>query len=174
MTETQIQTNWRIKLAFIMFVFSLGWVLVLPVLPVLGFSATAIATFSGVMVVLAEILMVAGAAIAGKDGFAYIKSRVFGFLKAYGPPQTVGRARYTFGLILFLLPVLYGWASPYLEHFVVDLETPRLELAIAGDVLLLASLMLLGGDFWDKLRSLFIHSARAQIPEKASPHDSAQ
>ena len=164
MTETPIQANWRIKLAFAMFIFSLGWVVVLPVLPVLGFSATTIATFSGVMVVLAEILMVAGAAIAGKDGFAYIKSSVFGFLKSYGPPQSVGRARYTFGLTLFLLSVLYGWASPYLEYFVVDLDALRLPLAIAGDVLLLAGLMVLGGDFWDKLRSLFIHSARAEIP----------
>jgi len=41
-----------------------------------------------------------------------------------------------------------------------------LTYAIAGDVLLLVSLVVLGGDFWDKLRSLFIHSARAVIPEK--------
>ena len=45
---------------------------------------------------------------------------------------------------------------------------------VPGDLLLLVSLFVLGGDFWDKLRSLFIHSARAQIPEKASSHDSAQ
>jgi hypothetical protein len=173
MTEATIQANWRIKLAFVMFIVSFGWVILLPVMPLLGFSAAAIATFSGVMVVVAEILMVAGAAIAGKDGFAYIKSRVFGFLKAYGPPQTVGRTRYTIGLIMFVVPILYGWVSPYAEHFVGDLESHGLTLAIAGDVLLLSSLMVLGGDFWDKLRSLFIHSAHAVIPPKASKHDAA-
>ena len=173
MTEATIQANWRIKLAFVMFIVSFGWVILLPVMPLLGFSAAAIATFSGVMVVVAEILMVAGAAIAGKDGFAYIKSRVFGFLKAYSPPQTVGRTRYTIGLIMFVVPILYGWVSPYAEHFVGDLESHGLTLAIAGDVLLLSSLMVLGGDFWDKLRSLFIHSAHAVIPPKASKHDAA-
>lgn len=173
MTETQIQTNWRIKLAFVMFTLSFGWVIVLPVMPVLGFSATAIATFSGVMVVAAEILMVAGAAIAGKDGFAYIKNRVFGFLKAHGPPQTVGRARYIIGLIMFVIPILFGWVSPYAEHLISDLENQGLTLAIAGDLLLLASLMVLGGDFWDKLRSLFQHSAYAVIPGEASKHDSS-
>ena len=174
MTDTKIQANWRIKLAFVMFIVSFGWVIVLPAMPVLGFSATAITTFTGVMVVAAEILMVAGAAIAGKDGFAYIKSTVFGFLKAHGPPQTVSRTRYIIGLTMFVIPILYGWVSPYTEHFIGDLENHGLTLAISGDLLLLASLMVLGGDFWDKLRSLFIHSAYAVIPGKASKHDSAQ
>jgi hypothetical protein len=29
---------------------------------------------------------------------------------------------------------------------------------------LLISLFVLGGDFWDKLRALFVHSARAVFP----------
>jgi hypothetical protein len=171
MSEDKIQANWRIKLAFVMFVVSIGWVAVLPLMPLLGFSTTAIATFSGVMVVLAEILLVAGAAIAGKDGFAYIKATVFGFLKAFGPPKTVSRARYRIGLVLFALPLLYGWVSPYAAHFISGLEAHTLTLAIAGDVLLLISLTLLGGDFWEKLRSLFIHGAYAVIPAKTSTHD---
>jgi len=40
----------------------------------------------------------------------------------------------------------------------------RLDVAVAGDVLLLASLIMLGGDFWDKLRSLFVYGSRAQFP----------
>ncbi len=167
MTEIRVQANWRIKLAFVMFILSLGWVVVLPVLPVLGFSATAIATFSGIMVVAAEILMVAGAAIAGKDGFVYIKSRVFGFLKSYGPPQTVGRMRYAIGLVMFVLPVLLGWVWPYAEYFLEGLADYMLELGIAGDLLLLTSLFVLGGDFWDKLRALFVHGATVVMPVKA-------
>jgi hypothetical protein len=30
--------------------------------------------------------------------------------------------------------------------------------AIGGDLLLLASLFVLGGDFWDKIRALFVYS----------------
>jgi hypothetical protein len=32
---------------------------------------------------------------------------------------------------------------------------------IGGDVLLVSSLFVLGGEFWDKLRALFVHDARA-------------
>jgi len=31
-----------------------------------------------------------------------------------------------------------------------------------------ASLFVLGGDFWDKIRALFLHSARAQVTAKRS------
>ena len=168
MNEAIPGAGWRIKLAGLMLVASFGWIVVLPVLPLLGFSATAIATFTGVMAVVAEVLMVAGAAIAGKDGFAYIKSRVFGFLKSYGPPQTVGRTRYRIGLVMFVLPVLSGWVWPYAAYFFEGLSAYALTLGVAGDLVLLASLFVLGGDFWDKLGSLFSHNARVIVPGKGS------
>ena len=37
--------------------------------------------------------------------------------------------------------------------------------AVAGDVLLFISLFVLGGSFWDKLRSLFQHNAYVAIPD---------
>ena len=114
--------------------------------------------------VAAEIMMVAGAAIAGKDGFAYIKARVFGFLKSYGPPQTVSRMRYRIGLAMFVLPVLLGWAWPYAANVYDGLDEHTLLLGIAGDLVLLAGLFVLGGDFWDKLRSLFMHGAYVVFP----------
>jgi hypothetical protein len=42
---------------------------------------------------------------------------------------------------------------------------------IASDVMFLASLFVPGGDFWDKLRALFIYKAKARFeeePEKES------
>jgi hypothetical protein len=42
--------------------------------------------------------------------------------------------------------------------------------ALAGDLLLLTGLVLLGGDFWDKLRALFIHGAKATFPNQSTPH----
>jgi hypothetical protein len=72
---------------------SIGWPVLLPVLPLLGVSGTAVAAFAGVMVVLAEIMLLAAAAIAGKEGFALIKSKIVGFLRPYGPPNKVTRTR---------------------------------------------------------------------------------
>ena len=92
------QFGWRTTLAFALFVVSIGWPVVIPILPLLGVSTTATAAFSGVMVVAAELMLIAGAAVAGKEGFAFIKATVFGFLRVYGPPREVSRTRYTIGL----------------------------------------------------------------------------
>jgi hypothetical protein len=148
----------------VVFVASLAWPVLLPILPLLGMSGTGVAAFAGVMAVAAEIMLLAGAAIAGKDGFAFIKSKIFGFLKSFGPPKTVGRTRYTIGLVLFAAPLLVGWAAPYLGHHIPRFDEHPFPFAITGDALLLISLFVLGGDFWDKLRALFVHGARAVFP----------
>jgi hypothetical protein len=36
-----------------------------------------------------------------------------------------------------------------------------------GDLMFVASFFVLGGDFWDKLRALFIQGAKAQFPVQA-------
>lgn len=154
-----IQSNWRINVGLALFIISIGWIVLPPIMPFLGFSGGQIAAFSGFMVLFAELLLIAGAAIAGKDGFAYIKSTTLGFLKAQGPPQKVSRTRYRFGLVLFIVPLVFAWVSPYAGRVVPELERYPLAVAIAGDVLLLISLFVLGGEFWDKLRSLFVHEA---------------
>ena len=166
MADNQSQAGWRIKLGFALFLASICWPVFLPVMPFLGFSGASIAKISGAMLVAAEIMIIAGAAIAGKDGFAFIKQKVFGFLKSYGPPQEVSRTRYIFGLIVFCIPVVFGWAWPYVGQYLPGLQENPLVYAIVGDVMLLISLFILGGAFWDKLRSLFIHSAHAVIPER--------
>ena len=65
---------------------SIGWPVLIPVAPLLGASVAVTAAFSGVMVVVAELMLVARAAVAGKEGFAFIKASVFGSPRAVGPP----------------------------------------------------------------------------------------
>jgi hypothetical protein len=173
MSGKQMQSGWRVKAGFAIFLASIGWPLLLPVLPLLGVSGTTIAAISGVMVVAAEIMLLAGAAIAGKEGFAFIKKRTLGFLKSFGPPERVSRTRYIIGLGIFVLPLLLGWAWPYFGHLIPGLEAHPLAFAIGGDVLLLIGLFVLGGEFWDKLRSLFVHDASALFPEKTAAQASA-
>jgi hypothetical protein len=157
--------GWRIKIGFAIFIASLAWPLLLPVMPWLGFSGSTIAAFSASMLVAAEVLMLVGAAVAGKDGFAFIKAKVFGVLKSFAPPQKVSRARYRLGLVMLSVPLAFAWLSPYVGRYLPVLTERQLVLAIAGDALLVTSLFVLGGDFWDKLRALFTHRAYAVIPD---------
>lgn len=166
MSAAQAPMTWRIRTGLALFVASIGWPVLIPVLPLLGVSAAATATFGGVMVVAAEVLMLAGAAIAGKEGFALIKAQVFGLLGMNGPVREVGPRRYTVGLVLFTSALAFAWASPYFGHHLPRYATGAWVYAVAFDGLLLISLFVLGGGFWNKLRSLFRHDASAAAPEE--------
>ncbi|MDF1746500.1 MAG: transporter suffix domain-containing protein [Gimesia sp.] len=171
MSKNSEKTGWRIKIGFALFIVSIGWPLMIPVLPLFGVSNAMTATFTGVMLFAAELLLVAAVAISGKDGFAFIKSAVFGFLKSYGPPEEVSPIRYRIGLVMFGIPLLLGWLSPYLGHLLPGMETRGQSYAIASDVLLLISLFVLGGSFWDKLHSLFRPNAYVVFPDKVHTLD---
>ncbi|MBT8379604.1 MAG: hypothetical protein KJN64_10250 [Ignavibacteria bacterium] len=112
-----------------------------------------------------ELFMLIATAVAGKEGFNYIKSKVFGFLNKHGPPDTVSNTRYKIGLVLFVFPILAGWLIPYFSNMIPSYEENRMIINIIGDIILATSLFVLGGDFWDKLRSLFIYGTRVVLPE---------
>ena len=120
---------------------------------------------SGLLLVgVPELAMLVAAAVMGKEGFSYLKQLLFGFLKKhFTPPETVSAIRYRIGLVLFLIPMLLGWVEPYISGYIPLFEEHRLQFAIIGDLLLFSSLFVLGGEFWDKLRALFIHKAKVNI-----------
>ena len=158
-TAAQPAAGWRLKLGVIMFVLSILLpVAGIPLVATLGLSGTITASVSGVLLVGAEVLGVLAIAVMGKPGFQYIKSRVFGLLRQYGPPREVNRARYNIGLVMFSLPILFGWLSIYVADYIPLFDENMLAYGIGGDLLFLASLFVLGGDFWDKIRALFVHS----------------
>ena len=70
-------------------------------------------------------------------------------------------------LFLFLIPIIVGWLLPYFTHLIPSYEENKNLISVTGDVVLITSLFVLGGDFWDKLRSLFIYSAKVIFPKKS-------
>jgi hypothetical protein len=43
-------------------------------------------------------------------------------------------------------------------------ELHRFTVNLAGDMMFISSLFVLGGDFWDKITALFIWDATARLP----------
>ena len=157
--------DWRLKIGAGLF----GLSILLPVAGVplvawFDFSRSVTATVTGGLLVSAEVMGLAAVAVLGKSGYAYIKKRALGFLKQYGPPNKVSPLRYKIGLVMFLAPILFGWASIYTARWVPGFENKPFFYAVGGDLMLLSSLFVLGGDFWDKIRSLFIHDAEVHFP----------
>ena len=141
--------------------------LLVPLLVSSGLPAVWKTTLSGLFLFgIPELFTLVAVAVMGKAGFDFFKARFFGFLKRHGPPESVSPIRYRIGLVLFLLPLLLGWITPYVSHLIPDYEANRVVVGITGDIMLLVSLFVLGGEFWDKVRSLFIQGATAIFPTK--------
>ena len=83
----------------------------------------------------------------------------------------MSRTRYTIGLVMFTTPLAFGWVSPYVAQHLPGFSDSHLIYAIPFDVILLISLFVLGGAFWDKLRSLFLHHAYAVFPSQQTSED---
>jgi len=157
------QTGWRLRLGLVIFITGFASPLLIPVIAAADLPTGWKTVISGALAVgIPEVFSIIAIAIMGKAGFNTIKSRFFGFLKKHGPSDRVSRSRYRVGLVMFVLPFLFGWLGPYFVHRIPDYEAYRLPVSIAGDILLVSSLFVLGGDFWDKVRALFVHDAIVQ------------
>ena len=149
------------------FVIGLLCPLLVPLVVATDLSTEWKTVLSGLLLLgIPELFMLAAAAILGKAGFDYLKGKLWSFLRDYAPRDTVSHTRYRIGLAMFLLPLIFGWLTPYVLPVIPDFETHRIAYGVPGDLLLLASLFVLGGDFWDKLRALFVRDAKARFPNR--------
>jgi hypothetical protein len=119
---------------------------------------------SGVLLLGFEIMLVPAIALMGKENFDRIATAVMGVLKALKPSATVGRTRYTVGLVLFAGPMLFAWIASYVPSWLPEEYAARVPINLGLDLVTLASLFVLGGEFWDKLRALFLCDARIVLP----------
>jgi hypothetical protein len=60
--------------------------------------------------------------------------------------------------------MLSGFVERYIGFLPSGDFVREVRYSLAIDLLLLASILVLGGDFWDKVRALFIHRAKTQFP----------
>lgn len=151
-------------------VWAAGVALSLAMIPVVNASGLADglkATLNGILVLgVPKLFLIVAIAIMGKPGFAYLKSLMGSHLRRYAPPATVSPLRYRVGLIMFVTLIVLGSLGPYVAADALPtLQANRRLFALAGDLLLLTSLFVLGGDFWDKLRALFIREAKVVFPQ---------
>jgi hypothetical protein len=145
-----------------------GWLCPLFVPLVLGSSLSSEwkTTLSGLLLLgIPEVFTLAAVAILGKSGFEYLKGILYGWLRRLAPPDAVSLARYRAGLVMFLLPLFFSLLSAYVPNLFPGFAAHPMAFAVTGDVIFFASFFVLGGDFWDKIRSLFVHGAKARFPE---------
>lgn len=121
------------------------------------------AIVSGILLFGLEILAIPAVALMGKENYDRIVNRVMSVLKKVKPAGNVGRTRYLIGLVLFVAPLLFAWIASYVPSWLPEDYTLRVWVNLGLEVILVASLFVLGGDFWDKLQALFLYDARVVL-----------
>jgi hypothetical protein len=164
-TEESPRGRWRFRIGATILVAGFAAPLAIPLVTSSELPAgwkTAIS--GGLAVGVPEVMMLLAAAVMGKEGFAELKRRIGRFFRRYGPPDAVGPTRHRIGLSMFLVPLVLGWLGPYLGGRLPAYDRHPVFWHVGGDLLFVTSLFVLGGDFWDKVRALFVHGARAVFP----------
>lgn len=193
MAGSDAPADWRFKAGIAIFISAFAVWLLVPLAAATGASPTRIAALAGMIFVGNKVLLLACIAVMGKAGFQRLKSLAFRFARgllsngadrAGDPRGPIGPVRHAIGLTLFCVPLGSAMLESYVFLFWPGLRPNLWQLESLGDVLLIASFFVLGGDFWSKIRALFIRGAvvidprdsrdsleRGAMPDSPDPRD---
>jgi hypothetical protein len=157
--------GWRMGVAMVLWFGGFFLPLLIPLVAALPLPVATKTGLSGLLVLgLPQLLTVIAIAVVGKSGFHYLKHRLSGAARRLGPPVHVSRRRYRIGLVMLFLPLVMSFLEPYVALLVIYDYLPRWMYGAIGYTLFLTSFFVLGGEFWDKVKALFIYEARAVLP----------
>src|SRR5271170_767556 len=170
----QRAAHWRMCVALALWVGGFFLPLAIPLVTAMSLPVATKTALSGLLIFgLPQILTVIAIALVGKSGFHYLMERSFGAAKKLGPRFHVSRLRYRIGLVMLFLPLAVSLLEPYITLLVVREPMPHWLYGAIEDTLFLTSFFVLGGEFWDKVKALFIYEARAVLPGKSGTLPSA-
>ena len=107
-----------------------------------------------------ELFMILAVAVMGKEGYQFLRERVRNWVTKISPDR-ISIHRYRMGIVLFSIPLILGFLKPYLAYYIPLLDRVPLTATIGMDLMLLISLFVLGGEFWEKLKGLFKYNVIA-------------
>jgi hypothetical protein len=164
--------DWKYYLGLTLLCYSFLPVCTVELLFFLPLGAAEKATIALIYVGSGEIAFITAVALLGKPFMEALKSRIKGFF-TWGkelpapPPRPISRSRHTIGVTMFFMsflpyPVVEGIlifghpAGRDLHHLVAAM--------LAGDIIFVASLFVLGSEFWERLKKLFEWPGKTAVP----------
>lgn len=163
-TQTEVSVGstvgWRFKCGVALLILKVVLALFIPILAFSGLSAARVAAITGVIFITNKILLVVMIAVMGKPGFQELKQIIGRYLPNLKDDVPVGPVRHAVGLFMFCFPIVSGMLEPYVDSIWPGLRPNIWQFQLAEDFMLIASVFVLGGNFWGKVRALFIRTAR--------------
>jgi hypothetical protein len=156
-------SKFKLILGSIILIVSFLAPLLIPFVVQLKISSSLKAIISSLLLFgIPEMGMLIAVVILGKEGYSYLKSHLFFWLKS---TAAISRPRHNIGITLFSAALVLGFLMPYISYFFPSLLEKNLYLYfLILDILFFISLFILSKNFWGKLKALFIYDAVA--PEK--------
>jgi hypothetical protein len=161
--------GWRFKCGIALFCLMIFMILMIPVAAMSGMPPARVAAITGAIVIGNKVILVLMIAVMGKAGFQELKQKIGGYLPSLKSDEIVSPVRHFIGLVMFCLPIISSMLEPYVDAIWPGLRPNRWEFQLFGDIMLLVSIFVLGGNFWDKIRSLFFRNARVTYTAAANP-----
>ncbi len=114
----------------------------------------------------APVMKITSIAIMGKPSYLWIQYKFNHFYHHVAELHRVSKTRYNIGLVMFFLPFVPNYILAYSPNLFPDAYLLRSGIHFIFDLVVISGLFVLGGDFWDKLRALFIYTARAKFEDE--------
>ncbi len=162
-----VEKNWKYYLGIVLFVYSFIPICTAEIVFFLPISKAAAASFVVVYLGSGELSFIGAVALLGKPFVNAIKAKIKAFFlpsRISGPPKPIGKTRHYVGVALFFVSLL---PYPGIEAMLLLSDPARINLTmllavmLLGDLLFIVSLFILGGEFWERLKKLFLWPGNA-------------
>ncbi len=154
------ERGWRFKCGIALFILMVVLILLIPLAALSGMAPGRLAAATGTIFVVNKVLLIMVIAVMGTSGFQELKTTLASYIPSLKDERPVGPVRHAIGLLMFCIPLASAMIEPYVDQIWPGLRSHRWEMQLATDIMLAASIFVLGGNFWGKVRALFIRTAR--------------
>jgi len=159
-TLPTLRRDWRFYAGMAAMVLSVIMPLCAVFVPVLGLPMAQAALLAGVLVAGGpEVLCILAVALLGKDTFKYFAHRAKSAFRHAVLDRPASKARYYVGLTI----ILVSWLPAYLYAYfpgIMPGGDARIYILAAMDLAFVASVSLMGGEFWEKVRRIFVYEGK--------------
>ncbi|MEY8702116.1 transporter suffix domain-containing protein [Francisella philomiragia] len=159
-----MKKDWKYYLGLLLFILSfVPYIVVFCIMPFLGLSTSSYLAISSILLVSAEGIFLISVMLLGKVIIDTIKSAIKTIFKsAFTTQKPISRTRHSIGLVMFFASLVYP--TLLLEMILIFdkiNQVGQLNMMLvlfSGDIIFVASFFVLGGDFINKLKSVFRYS----------------
>lgn len=156
-----LHRDWRFYTGMAALIMSVILPLFAFLVPLLALPLATSAVIAGLLIAGGpEILGLIGIALLGRNAFQYFAYKIKHALRQVVLAKRVSRTRYYVGLAINLASLLPLYIYGYFPSWLPSGDT-QIRILAAADVSFILSMFIMGGEFWEKFRRLFIWEGKA-------------